>query len=192
MRASRFRDGPPPSRGRRTGAPPPSVPINDRWCNARRERGAGPTPTRRPERREMFVGSCLPPLAQCLRFEFGFRVFRRRLPSSCFGHGSLLPAPLPFPSPRRRLTRAADPNSRVICAGARARLRALRGGANRAPDCPRARGLNAGARLPSVPREFFLRRRRRGRRSGLRMPLLSYTITEFAIVKLHWEMLLIW
>ncbi len=90
-----------------------------------------------------------------LRFELGFRVFRRCLPSSCFGHGSLLPAPLPFPSPRRWPARAADPDSRVMCAGARARQRAFRGGANRAPDCPRARGLNAGARLPSVPKGLF-------------------------------------
>ena len=102
-------------------------------------------------------------------------MFRAWSPASCSIAVPVSPPPA---------ARAADPNSRVMCAGARARLRAFRGGANRAPDCPRARGLNAGARLPSVPREFFSRRRRRGRRSGFRMPLLSYTITEFAVVKL--------
>ena len=41
---------------------------------------------------------------------------------------------------------------RAYPARARARVGA---GAVRAPDCPRARGRTQGARLPSVPREFF-------------------------------------
>ena len=41
---------------------------------------------------------------------------------------------------------------RAYLARARARVGA---GAVRAPDCPRARGRTQGARLPSVPREFF-------------------------------------
>ncbi len=81
-----------------------------------------------------------------------------------------LPLRSVFPPPACPVQR--DPDSRVMRAGARARRRAFRGGAVRAPDCACAReAWTQGARLPSASRGFFRaganreRERPRGSRS---------------------------
>ena len=100
--------------------------------------------------------------------------------------------PLRSVLPAARLPRRRDPDSRVSCAGVRARRRAYRGGAVRAPDCPhppaRERIRAQDARLPSASRVFF----RAGAdaedeaASGYRLFLTLYS-WKFSIVKLIWR-----
>ncbi len=100
--------------------------------------------------------------------------------------------PLRSVLPAARLPERRDPDSRVSCAGARARRRAYRGGAVRAPDCPhppaRERIRAQGTRLPSASRVFF----RAGAdaedeaASGYRLFLTLYS-WKFSIVKLIWR-----
>ena len=71
------------------------------------------------------------------------------------GFSSSAWACLPNPSSFRS-SRPAAPGGGTLIRAYPARARARVGaGAVRAPDCPRARGRTQGARLPSVPREFF-------------------------------------
>ena len=94
-------------------------------------------------------------------------VFVRLAQLRVFGRG------VPFPRPRRRPACAAEPfSARIACVCPRVRLRALRGGAVRAPDCARARGRNAARRLrprhrpPGPGRREAAPRRRPIRQAG--------------------------
>ena len=124
---------------------------------------------RRARRHEMSCFACTWSMSNCL---FGHETGPPANPSPTASCMSFLHPvsfhSIPF-SPPPGLPERRDPNSRVSCAGARARGRAFRAGAVRAPDCPGApwrASRMQGALRPLPESEAFFAPARAAKRSG--------------------------